>query len=187
MKGAVKSHVILTHLQVYLTTLEMVKSSCSVFCEKTQLSPTETATLCNGVGGAVASLATQSVIVPIDVVRAAVPVTSKETSHMYRPIHCYDCYHPHRDIWIAGTIQCTCVLSYHLKRGLVFLTQGLRGCRVHEEWISVWATCAAFPWQYERTKGIRLQPRSRVRDLFHTLMPFLSILHTGQPAASDGQ
>ena len=56
-------------LQVYLTTLEFVKAACRNFCERTQMTAAQTATVCNGVGGAVASLATQSVIVPIDVVR----------------------------------------------------------------------------------------------------------------------
>ena len=55
--------------QVYLTTLEMVKAACRRFCERAQLTAAQTATVSNGVGGAVASLATQSVIVPIDVVR----------------------------------------------------------------------------------------------------------------------
>ena len=55
--------------QVYLTTLEMVKATCRRFCERAQLTAAQTATVSNGVGGAVASLATQSVIVPIDVVR----------------------------------------------------------------------------------------------------------------------
>jgi len=54
---------------VYLTTLEMVKATCRRFCERAQLTAAQTATVSNGVGGAVASLATQSVIVPIDVVR----------------------------------------------------------------------------------------------------------------------
>ena len=57
----------------------MVKSSCTAACERAQLSPTETAALCNGVGGAVASLATQSVIVPIDVVRTAADAPRRDT------------------------------------------------------------------------------------------------------------
>ena len=54
---------------MYLTTLEVVKDKISVACESTSLGPAETALAANGVGGAVASLATQTVVVPIDVVR----------------------------------------------------------------------------------------------------------------------
>ena len=71
-QGSENLHVYPLRLQVYLTTLEVVKASCTAACERARLSPTETAALCNGVGGAVASLATQSVIVPIDVVRTLV-------------------------------------------------------------------------------------------------------------------
>ena len=57
----------------------MVKAACRRFCERAQLTAAQTATVSNGVGGAVASLATQSVIVPIDVVRMGYTVLSFET------------------------------------------------------------------------------------------------------------
>ncbi len=57
-----------TCLQMYLTSLEIVKDGVSKVGHKLELTQTVTAGIANGAGGAVASLSTQLVAVPIDVI-----------------------------------------------------------------------------------------------------------------------
>lgn len=55
--------------QVYLTTLEAVKAVVSTSCSSRGVcGPAETAAIASSVGGGVASLTTQAIIVPVDVV-----------------------------------------------------------------------------------------------------------------------
>lgn len=53
---------------VYLTTLEAVKAGVTSSCEARDIGPAETAAIASSVGGGVASLTTQAIIVPVDVV-----------------------------------------------------------------------------------------------------------------------
>lgn len=64
-------------LQIYLTTLEMTKSWSAK--EATRIAPTPSAAsaISNFVGGALASLVTQSVVVPIDVVSQRLMIAGK--------------------------------------------------------------------------------------------------------------
>lgn len=55
-------------VEVYLTTLEAVKDMVRQNCERRGMGAAETAAIASSVGGGVASLATQSVVVPVDVV-----------------------------------------------------------------------------------------------------------------------
>lgn len=55
-------------VQVYLTTLEAVKAVVSTSCNSRGVGPAETAAIASSVGGGVASLTTQAIIVPVDVV-----------------------------------------------------------------------------------------------------------------------
>ena len=64
----ISDHCILAP-QIYLTTLERVKDVVQRQCGRRGWGAAETAALASSVGGGVASLATQSVIVPVDVVR----------------------------------------------------------------------------------------------------------------------
>lgn len=59
--------------QVYLTTLEAVKDMVGGTCRARGMGPAETAAIASSVGGGVASLTTQAVIVPVDVVGPAPP------------------------------------------------------------------------------------------------------------------
>ncbi len=60
-------------MQVYLTTLERVKDGVRQACETRGMGPAETAAVASSLGGGVASLATQAVVVPIDVVKTPPP------------------------------------------------------------------------------------------------------------------
>ena len=65
---------------MYLTTLEAVKDAVRRNCEGRGLGPAETAAIASSVGGGVASLATQSVIVPVDVVTQRLMVAGSISS-----------------------------------------------------------------------------------------------------------
>ncbi len=54
---------------MYLTTLEAVKDKVKQHCDQRAMGAAETAAIASSVGGGVASLTTQSVVVPVDVVR----------------------------------------------------------------------------------------------------------------------
>lgn len=71
-------------LQVYLTSLEVVKDGVSKVGHQLELTQTATAGLANFAGGAAASLSTQLVAVPIDVISQRQMVHGVDTSSRQR-------------------------------------------------------------------------------------------------------
>lgn len=64
-------------MQVYLTTLEAMKSAAAPFAERISSNETQAAGTANFFAGAVASLITQSIIVPVDVVSQRLMVNDR--------------------------------------------------------------------------------------------------------------
>lgn len=65
-------------VQVYLTTLEAMKSASSGFAQSISSNETQAAGTANFIAGAVASLLTQSIIVPVDVVSQRLMVHDRQ-------------------------------------------------------------------------------------------------------------
>ena len=65
------------YVQVYLTTLEAMKSVAAPFAERISSNETQAAGTANFFAGAVASLVTQSIIVPVDVVSQRLMVNDR--------------------------------------------------------------------------------------------------------------
>ena len=72
-----KSQQAAFYLQVYLTTLEAMKSVAAPFAEQVSSNETQAAGTANFIAGAVASLVTQSIIVPVDVVSQRLMVNDR--------------------------------------------------------------------------------------------------------------